>query len=66
MKKNWCFVILSFLASLCFFVCYGIRTKETLHLILGFAWLCISIGSYRNIVKSRKEEKEQEEKKDEK
>lgn len=69
MKRKLCLVIVSFLASICYFACYFIQAKETIYLILGFAWVCISIGSYADIVKSRKKEKEQEEqeeKKDEK
>ncbi len=43
-------IILSFLASFCFFITYFIG-KETLNLILGITWLIIAIGNYVNYKK---------------
>ncbi len=40
-------IILSFLASFCFFITYFIE-KEILNLILGITWLIIAVGNYVN------------------
>lgn len=45
--------ILSFVASICFFISYFIG-KEVLNLILGCTWLCIAIGNYVNLSKKDK------------
>jgi len=42
--------LLSFLASICFFITY-FTGKETINLILGCCWLCIAIGNFANTKK---------------
>ena len=41
--KNKISVILSLLSAICFFLVYFIR-GGVINLVLGFAWICISIG----------------------
>jgi len=45
-------IILSVLASICFFIAYFIH-KETINLVLGIVWICISIEEWIKI-KNRK------------
>lgn len=53
MKKEWSAIILSFLASICFFINYLLH-REVLNLVLGFTWLVIAIGNYTNYRKKGK------------
>ncbi len=53
MKVLFSAVILSLLAAVCFFIVYFLY-QEVLTLVLGFTWLIIAVGNYRNLKKNRK------------
>ena len=42
-KKDKCIMALSLFAALCFFICYFVKERDLIYLMLGFIWLCISI-----------------------
>lgn len=52
MKNQFIAILLSLIASICFFVAYFIN-KEILNFILGCVWLCIAIMNYINYKKNK-------------
>lgn len=48
MKVNKGTIILSILATICFFVAYFVK-KDSMSFILGCAWFCITIEEYFRI-----------------
>ena len=52
MKANKGTVILSILATICFFVAYFVK-KDSMSFILGCAWICITIEECLRINKKK-------------
>ena len=52
MKANKGTVILSILATICFFVAYFVK-KDSMFFILGCAWICITIEECLRINKKK-------------